>query len=389
MNDEDTLSDAFTKAGIKLIKETDNIDKTNDISTGYWGIGSEMPDIEAKTYDEKDINLNATKGKNTVIEVVAYWCSYCQEEESKYVDQIIKDNPDIEFIQVFADGTKAYKTTDDNGKDTTSDVIKQYYQKANKQEVPTNRTIIQENDKIVQWAGNGMHIERFPSIYFYDSTGRAAWFHEGVLTEKDFDNIKKMAFGKDKQKKLYNHLKKDYKVASDGYRGWETVKSETPEEQQNAISSLPLKDDGGEAAYYGNLYRKVNVQTKMVDLSGDVIDVPSKSGKTVYGFFQADDENLENNIEIWNQYVKVTDCATAIAVLIGDNVDKAYDSLNDKPKTTVSSAQVPTDLDDLRIVGLPEMVYVDESTSLCMGAYYGNYSLEDLQKAEKAITTFF
>lgn len=383
MTDDNEIKNVFTDKGLKLIRNTDKLSKNTDISPGYWGIGDEMPDITGTTYDGKKYNLSNTKGKKTVIEFVAYWCTYCQTEESEDMRKILSDNPDITFVQVFADGSKKYK---DEKTGKTSDVIQKFYQNSGVEAVPKNRTIVQENHDIVTYAGAKLRINRFPSFYFYDDTGKAAWYHEGILDEKTFSSIRKMVFGKDKSKKLYNCLKNGQSSANEAYHSWEDVRQSTSKEKQSAISALSLNKDSGQKAYYGNLYRPINVQTKMVDLDGKIVDVTESNGTTAYVFLNSADKNLDDEIQVWNQYAKVSGCSNMIAVLIGSNASTAYTKLATKPTThTVTMSDLPSSLNNIRILGMPEVIYVDEKTKTCLGGYYGEFSMEELQKAEQAM----
>lgn len=388
VDESDSPASAFTDDGVDMIKTMDGLDSTDKMSTGYWGIGTEMPDIEATTYDGKQVNLNNTKGKKTVVEYVAYWCSYCQKEESEYMPKLIADNPDIVFVQVFADGSKDYTT--DNG---NIDAIAQFYTSAGVDMSSVTHEIIQENNAIVSYAANELHISEFPSFYFYDESGKAAWHHQGTLTEDKFKEIADLAFGDKSEGKLYNNLVSGISQANTKYRGWKQVKADVSSGQQKAVSGLSLDSEYGEAAYYSNYHLPVHITNKLVGLDGSVVDLDDAKGFTAYAFFNASAEDLQDQLATWNKYAKVSDCGNLIGVLVGSGSSEAtteYNSWDIKPDTPMieNNSDLPSELQRVRIFGTPQIVYVNEDAKETVGGYYGEWKLDAMQSAEKVMLKY-
>lgn len=384
---------AFTEHGQDVLKNVEGEDSLASTPDGILSVGRPIPNIELTTYDGQKINLKDFKGQPFVLEVVAYWCDFCQKEVSEYLPPITTDNSDVTFVQAFVEGSQKDTVTNEKGETETVDTIKQFYDSAG--QTMDEKIICQENDELFDYLTNELHLTQFPSFIFFDESGRISWFHEGVLEPDVFKNIRHYAFGTGEDgsdERLYNNVANNLYEASNYLRTYENVKADFPEEQRKAVNSMPIDKVYGEAAFYSNVGRKIAVDSKMVDINDKVIDLSDKKGITIYTFLSETDENLEDEVEIYNKYLRAMEGSDNcfIAVLITEASEDAktmYKNMKVKPDGYVLDAKkdIPKALYNIVLFGSPQAVYVNEEDDICMGSYLGKFTLEALQDSANII----
>lgn len=388
VSDSGSVYKAFNEEAQTLYEELEGEDSLEDMPTSFLSVGTDIPDIELTTYDGEIIDLSDYKGKKVILEFVAYWCTYCQNETKEYLNNIVANNEDVVFIQAFLEGAKNDTIEDDDGNEVVEDSIAQFYKDAGA-EMNDDIIITQENNDIVDYAFDTLGIKYYPSFLFFDESGKLAYYHNQQLEAEDFQKIIDTVYSEDSLK-FYDALKEN---ASDYNRSWEDVKAAFSEEQQEAIASLPLTEDTGEQAFYTNVGQSINVDSKLVDINDKVLDLSGSTGTTIYTVFTEDDVNINSEIAVLNKFQKVMadDDVMFISLFITSNSEDAktmYDDLTNKPDGYVFDAKndVPEALYNVMLYASPQVIFVNESLKVCTGSYLGTFSLEYLQDAYKVMT---
>lgn len=393
VTDDGTNYKAFNEEGQALLSKITGNDDLEDLPDGILSVGEEFPDIELKTYDGKSLNLKSYKGKPVVLELVAYWCDYCKEENADTLSNIISNNSDVTFVQAFIEGAKEDSVTDDNGNVVTKDTIKEFYDESKAS--MEDRIIVQENEALQAYVTDTLNLAKFPTFVFYDEDGKISYFSEGELSEEEFNNIRKYAFStgdNGTEDRVYNHLDSSLYQASDYNRTYEDVKNDFSEDKQNRLKNLSINSKYGEATFYSNVGRTIDVTSKMVDINDEVIDLSEKKNTTIYTFLSEADENLEDEITTLNKFQKVMEKSgvTFITVLITEASEDAktmYSNLSVKPEGYVIDAKedLPEALYNIVLYGSPQVLFVNEKEKICTGSYLGTFSLEALQNVYEAM----
>lgn len=393
VTDDGTNYKAFNEEGQALLKKITGEDDLEDLPDGILSVGEELPDMELKTYDGTTINLKSYKGKPVVLELVAYWCDYCKEENGETLSNIIFNNSDIIFVQAFIEGAKEDSITDDDGNVVTKDTIKQFYSDSNAS--MDGRTIIQESENLVAYATDTLNLAKFPTFVFYDEDGKISYFTEGEMTEDEFTNIRKYAFKTGDEgttDRLYDHLDSALYQASDYNRTYEDVKNDFSDEKQSQLKALPINSKYGEAVFYSNVGRTVDVTSKMVDVNDEIIDITESNGTTVYTFLSESNESLEDEITTLNKFQKVmanknVTFITALITEASEDAKTMYNNLSTKPEGYVIDAKedLPEALYNIVLYGSPQVLFVNEKDKICTGSYMGTFSLEALQNVYEAM----
>lgn len=379
--------DSYYKAFNDEAKETLSsfYDDLDDMPASMIQVGTELPDIELTTYDGKTINLSDYKGKKVVVELVAYWCAFCKDETSTYIDEIVSSHDDTVFIQSFVEGAKEDTITDEDGNSSTVDTIKQFYDEA-EASMNDNVIITQESSDLETYVYDTLDLDYYPCFLFFDEDGKLCFLSTKLLEADKYDQISD-TFLQENSIRLYNNLADGLDIASDYVRTWKDVKEDYSQEQQEQLKALSIDENYGEEIFYSNVGKKIDVDTTLVDINGEVLDLTDKTGTTVYTFLSESGENLSEEIKVLNKFVKASgNDVTFITFLITDdsaNAEEMYEKLDVKPDTYILDAKEDTTeaLYDILIFSSPETVFVSETDKVCTGTYVGTYSLEALQKA--------
>lgn len=355
----------------------------------FLSIGSDLPDIEAYTYDDKKINLLDYKGKNIVAEFVSYTCFACKAQASEYTDSIVKKNNDIVFLQIFMDATNSSTYIDENGNEEKRDMIKDFYKEADA-EMNENITIIQANQDLSDYIQE-LRIDNTPAFLFFNKDGKLAFYHENVMQSEQFDSIVNAIFS-DEPFNFYDNLADGYKKASDIDRTWEDVKADFSTGQQDEIASLAINENYGEKYFYQNYAQQFDANTTIEDVEGNDFDLSKLQGVSVYAMFMSGHEDTQDDIKAFNEFQKqLNDENINFISLLNSDDDNFYNSLEAKPEGTV--------IDNVSVVSsnpysdyskayrslylhlYDTFILIDESTNTCLGVYYGDFQTDDLVRA--------
>lgn len=392
VSEDGILYTAFNESAQELYEDLENNDDAlEEMPSAFSKIGTSLPDIELTTYNGDTINLKDYNGKKVVLELVGYWCTYCQKESAKYLNDLVKDNDDVVFIQAFLEGAKEDVIEDEDGNKVTKDTIKTFYEDAG---IDMNDDIIvtQENDDIYKYAFDTIGITYYPAFLMFDENGKLAYYHEQFITGTELQTIFDKVYG-DKKFVFYDNFADGVSDLSAYVRSWEDVKNDYSDEQKEALDNLGLDDSYGEQAFYMNVGQTIDVDAKLVDINDEIIDLTKSTGTTIYTVFTEDDVNLEDKIEVYNKYQKVADNdITFVALFINSSSGDAkamYDSLTIKPNGYVLDVKndTPEALYNVMLYASSQTIYVNEEKKLCTGSYLGTYSLEALQKAYNFMTS--
>lgn len=160
--DTGTLSDEM----IALIKEIyGSEERAADMSSI---IGKDFPDFELTTMTGKQVKLSDYKGKRVVIEMVANWCSFCQEASKNYIDAALEANPDLEFLQLFIEGDE--------------EEVKAFYETIGKPDSDLSNVIPASKDTML--IANEINLNGFPTAVFVNTEGKIVWLHAGIMDER-------------------------------------------------------------------------------------------------------------------------------------------------------------------------------------------------------------
>lgn len=169
------VTEMFNESDLNKLADASSVsldDLTNFLTSDTLGsVGAEMPSIELQKYNsEETINLADYKGKKVIFEVIADWCSYCQEMSKEYLDDIIEANPDITFIQYMQSGVK--------------EEVEAFYETINK-EPNENLIIVYTSEEMNSWLEQHS-FDSYPSFYLFNEDGLLAGREVGLLSADSF-----------------------------------------------------------------------------------------------------------------------------------------------------------------------------------------------------------
>lgn len=377
------VRDGFNEKGKEMI--ADVFGDSDSIEQSLLSVGTEAPDIVLNTYDGNTLNISGLKGKNIVMEVVAYWCQYCQQETKDYLPEVMAENPDVTFVQAFMQGAKEDSITDDDGNTETKDTIAQFYQKAGTS-IPEKLIVTQESEAFEYYMRNTIKIESYPCIVFINKDGRISWVREGLADKETFTKMIQYAFSDDP---LYENLADGLSKPSDFIRNPEDVKNDLSIDAQAAIEELETTDNAKTMAY-GNMGMDVASKEPTVqDMDGNEFNVSTLKGITDYLFLTESDKDLTDAATAFAELEQAYPDNNYVILIVPDTTgdgSKVKESLGESaPSGTYLDAysSIPEGLYPLLLYETPTIVYVDEDQKVSLGSHSGDFSIETLKKAQK------
>lgn len=166
-----------TKTGDSYPLQLDTNEFPNVTSDDLICLGLDKPNINLATYDGKGINLSEVTGK-VVLQVVADWCEYCQEETRTYLDSIVSSNPDVTFVQYMETGG--------------ANEVNSFYGAVGKTINP-NVVVVLRNDELSAWLENG-GFSLYPTTLVFDDSDKVARSIIGLTETDAFNASLKSAF---------------------------------------------------------------------------------------------------------------------------------------------------------------------------------------------------
>ena len=328
-------------------------------------VGSfELVDINGNTLSGEDLI-----GKQVVYEVVANWCHYCQQFSSDYMKTVIEQNPDITFVQLFAEGGV--------------DEVKEFYKTVGKDYTKMNAFVIPASETVSQLTST-FEINSYPSFIFVDEEGKIAWKNSGLVTEEDFAKLKELAYG---DVKVIDGLKEG--VTSDYLtRNEEDVKADLTDEALTRVDELYAEYPEATMTVYSNIGKIIHPDV-IYTMKGEKVewnDLADK--KIVYNFISAtnEDETLKNTFTNLSAIAANNPGYTFVNVILqyDSTTPTEFIQVNgyDLPGYTIDAtySSTPTALYDLGIYYVPTFVFT-EPGGYVAGAIIGEVTDEYFKKA--------
>lgn len=129
----------------------------------FIGNAVNAPDIDLLTNTGEIINLSTFKGP-IVLEIIADWCTYCQEDTALFLEDRISTYPDITYIQYIYTGAE--------------DQMNEFYKTAGI-EIPEGVIVAYACDDFTSWL-EGVEFKSFPTFYFFDENKKLCGCHIGA-----------------------------------------------------------------------------------------------------------------------------------------------------------------------------------------------------------------
>ena len=369
---------AFNETGNEILQEI--YQSIDQVPYSTVSVGKEIPDISAKQYKGGDVNLASYKGKNVLIELVSYWCAHCQLERREYLPEVLKNNPDIEYIEVFVNGSEKDETNDN------TDTIAKFYEDA-KVKIG-NEMILETNSAIVDYAQNDIKIQYFPSFLFFDESGKMSWFYEGDLTNDLFSKIRKYAY--DDGPRLYDNLTEGLSNAWEYKRTWEDVRADLTGDARKMIEQVNDNDPDAITACYSNVAQRIVPDEPVVSSNNKTFDMAVLSGITVYAFFSEHDENILKEIDALKKFDSENEEFHPVIVILEDAELPVDEYIKKKgvefDGVIFSAVNIPKPLYHLYLFGIPTLFMVDEANKVVLGSASGDITADRLALAKEAFT---
>lgn len=336
--------------------------------TNFTLVGSELLDADLERYDGSTINLANLEGK-TVVEYVANWCTYCNEQEKSNIDavkEVLEENG-INFVQVFVQGTK--------------EEVDAFMQTAGKEALRNNPVIA--NDEMYSYAEK-VGIPGFPSIVFYDEEHKARWIHVGLTPAEEVEKLLKVAYDEDP---LYNHLAEQTTT-----RTIEDLKADLGEEFVNKVSEL---SSGASMEYnaYMNMGYPLEMSGEINTLEvGKTINFDNLKENTAFVFLLAanEDENLKTTNEYFIQTMNIwseehPEVDVVWLMIEYDVTPAAYlKELTEQPKGYLLNANdesIPKSMYNIQLYDAPSIVFYSAKDKVLTGGYIGDINKEKIEGA--------
>lgn len=364
--------EAFTDTGLYKITQVYGDEEYAGDMAGL--VGKKIPAATLNLLSKETLDTNTLKGKAYVIEVVASWCTYCQETSKEYMSDIVSKNNDLEFIQIFAEGN-------------TGEVNK-FYEQIDKD--PSEMKYVVPADNASIDFVNKLNVSGFPTWIFVDETGRISWVHSGYVTNEDFSLLRDAAYTGEK---LYDCLKEDFDDSRTGI----TVNNIYDALSEEAKAEIAKVEGDGQYMVYSNLNRKFTPFVAK-DSKGNEVDLSSLNGKKIYldinvadKSFNGTIENAKNNekiqkladekgietIQIWLAYYSDGKESRGDNFRKDNGLNAVYDYVFDKGEESMLNSVYSFD-----VYSAPAQLYINEEGKV-VGATTGVMNEERFENATK------
>ena len=342
----------------ELKKEFESINSSKPIDDYVLkAIGNNLTEMTIKDINGEELSF-PKKGK-VLIEAVAYWCPHCKKQIENN-QEIINKYLDISFYQYFNEGDK--------------EQIKEFYEGY---EIPDNISIIPNDEQFSTYIMS-FNPEYYPTFFF---------FEDGVCTYVCYGDI-----DVNKMNLLYDKafsFKKENLVNNDGvnifdlYIDVDKLFNSLSNENQQRLNDLSNSKDltlsiMSKEVYFNDLYKAEDTPYSLDDFSSYI------DSKLVV--FYLAELNLENNIEIINEFIEAHKELKVLTILCDNkdmNTSKEYQSLNIQLKGDISSSKgyLPKTLADLK-VSYPTAIFIENNR------FMGGFSDINNTKLEFAYVSF-
>lgn len=365
----DTNLFSYLKTDVK--EKLFNINSGSTLSDGQLKmLNVELYDGAVEDINGNEIDFNQLKDKKIVLEIVSIHCNHCKTQVSKYNPEIIKNHPELTFIQFFAEGNK--------------DEIKTFYQD-NNVTLDDSVTVIPSDEEFLDYILE-IGVTLTPTLLCFVD-GKITWPEVGFTTSIAFNHFYDTAFN--------NLFNVDELVDEKGNsifenrRTKEDVKNDLSEEDVNRL--IELDNDGcTEELTYSIIGQTLNYSDLYIDNTGEIVDYSEYQDKNVVIFYiyltglqDTDKECLKLINKIINKYKDIE----FINVIVDEELSTYqkylsyhYDLLG---KTVSEDSSLPKDFSKIGTYNYPTAIFVEK------GTYVGTYSsVSDVDGFNDALNLF-
>ena len=225
--------------------------------------------------DGKSLNFNKLKGKKYVVEIVADWCEYCNQMQKNYFKDIKKENDDIVFVQLFAQGDKK--------------AIQEFYKKSG---VEADIDYVLPEQAATNDILQNFNVSSFPTFLFFDEKGKLSWEHTGMIDSEAFKALKSKAYG---TVKIYDTFKEGEIDFDKINRSYDDVFADLSDEAIKLIKTI-IPDEDKQMALYANLNKNF-IDVSLTDADGKKVKLGDFKGKEfVFEILNVDEENYPGSL---------------------------------------------------------------------------------------------
>ena len=351
---------AFDESGKTIIM--DCFDEQDDIPQAFSFVGTDMPHIEVKGYNSPNFDIYAKA--DSVIEITGYWCSHCKQEV-EYMEDILKENPGVNFIQIFGDGV-----SDDPEE---GDQVAAFFSSTTG--MPDVR-IAEETSEFNTYAFDEIGVEAYPTFLFFNEEGKLSFVYEGTLDVNKFSKVAKYAFDEDNA--IYKKFAGGYSSVFDSIRYWDDVRDDLTDEAVAKVSDLMKGIEGGEETAYGNMGMPMDFSDSYTDLNGRTFASSDLKNRTVY--FLVEYQEKDASIEMIDGFKERHPDVNVVMVLFSQSETPENAVLKDG-YVFDAFGDLPPVLYPVVIYNLPTVLYVDEDLKVSMGGFNGQFEEDSIEKA--------
>jgi len=371
---------AFNEQGQQLLLK--DFSDVSLIPEGMLYTGTlQLPDIELTSYSGEIYNLKDFSGKNTVLELVGDWCSHCRAE-MKELPELVRNNPEITFIQIFVEGSRNKVESDDEDmKESTVDTIQSFYEASDTDIDPAqvkDWLILQENEDIQYWAlENGLSV--FPTFMFFDDSGVLSWIHEGKLTQDKFSQLKSNIFGDDLR--IYDSENLNgFESPFDALRDEESVRSDLPNDVFDQIMDTLDQNELAVISYFSNIAKTINLDTELKDTNGKPITPVTYEKPIILVFLDETRSTVDSDIQALSTFAEKYPDIAILNLLLrkSENHSAVVEMLPGFVVDDMSS--IPDSFNNVTIYDTPLICIVDPGLQKIVSVNAGDLSLEKIEK---------
>lgn len=246
--------------------------------------GNEIKDLSMDTItvtndyqvkEGKTLSFDNLKGKKYVVEIVADWCEYCKQMQKEHFKEIKKQNDDITFIQLFAQGDK--------------NAVQEFYKSSG---VVTDIDYILPEQAATNDILQKFNVSSFPTFLFFDEQSKLSWEHTGMVNNDAFKQLKSKAYG---DEKIYDSFKTGEIDFDKINRSYEDVFADLNDEAIEKIKSVE-NDEEKQMALYANLNKKF-IDVSLTDIKGNKIKLSDfKDKEIVFEILNVDEDNYPGSL---------------------------------------------------------------------------------------------
>ena len=300
----------------------------------------------------------------------------------KELPELVRNNPEITFIQIFVEGSRNKVESDDEDmKESTVDTIQSFYEASDTDIDPAqvkDWLILQENEDIQYWAlENGLSV--FPTFMFFDDSGVLSWIHEGKLTQDKFSQLKSNIFGDDLR--IYDSENLNgFESPFDALRDEESVRSDLPNDVFDQIMDTLDQNELAVISYFSNIAKTINLDTELKDTNGKPITPVTYEKPIILVFLDETRSTVDSDIQALSTFAEKYPDIAILNLLLrkSENHSAVVEMLPGFVVDDMSS--IPDSFNNVTIYDTPLICIVDPGLQKIVSVNAGDLSLEKIEK---------